>query len=74
MILMKVTWICILNNLFRKLIKDTFQDEIADSLFAFFDLCGGLQIDIEKHIKYKLRITIQKREFKHGKQGIKAVC
>jgi len=48
-------------------IKDTFQDEIADTLIRLFDLCGGLQIDIEKHIKYKLDYN-SKREFKHGKR------
>lgn len=52
---------------FQETIKDTFQDEIADSLIRLFDLCGGLQIDIEKHIKYKLEYN-SKREFKHGKR------
>ena len=52
---------------FQETIKDTFQDEIADSMIRLFDLCGGLRIDIEKHIKYKLDYN-SKREFKHGKR------
>jgi NTP pyrophosphatase (non-canonical NTP hydrolase) len=52
---------------FQETIKDTFQDEIADSFIRLFDLVGGLQIDIEKHIKYKLEYN-SKREFKHGKR------
>lgn len=52
---------------FQETIKDTFQDEIADSFIRLFDLVGGLQIDIEKHIKYKLEYNA-KREFKHGKR------
>ena len=56
-----------LKNRFETTIKDTFEDEIADSLIRLFDLCGGLQIDIEKHIKYKLKYN-STREFKHGKR------
>lgn len=52
---------------FQETIKDTFEDEIADSLIRIFDLCGGLEIDIERHIEYKLEYN-SKREFKHGKK------
>ena len=47
--------------------QDTFEDEIADSFIRLFDLCGGLGIDIEKHIELKLKYN-STREFKHGKQ------
>ncbi len=52
---------------FQENIKDTFEDEIADSFIRLFDLVGGLQIDIEKHIKLKLKYN-STREFKHGKR------
>ena len=52
---------------FQETIKDTFQDEIADSFIRLFDLCGGLGIDIEKHIDLKLRYN-STRTFKHGKR------
>lgn len=59
-------------NTFRKLafehnIKDTFQDEIADAFIRLFDLCGGYDIDIEKHIELKRKYN-STREFKHGKK------
>lgn len=52
---------------FENNVKDTFEDEIADSIIRLFDLCGALDIDIEKHIKLKLQFN-STREFKHGKQ------
>jgi len=52
---------------FELYIKDTFEDEIADSFIRLFDLCGGLGIDIEKHIDLKLRYN-STRTFKHGKR------
>jgi NTP pyrophosphatase (non-canonical NTP hydrolase) len=47
-------------------IKDTFEDEIADTFIRLFDLTGALEIDIEKHIDLKLRYN-STREYKHGK-------
>ena len=52
---------------FEQTIKDTFEDEIADSFIRLFDLCGGLGIDIEKHIELKLKYN-STRKFKHGKR------
>ena len=46
---------------FQETIKDTFQDEIADSFIRLFDLCGGLQIDIEKTYQIQTRIQFKKR-------------
>ncbi len=55
-----------LKNRFETVVKDTFEDEIADAMIRLFDLCGGLGIDIEKHIDLKLRYN-STREYKHGK-------
>ena len=56
-----------LKNRFETTVKDTFEDEIADSFIRLFDLCGGLGIDIEEHIDLKLRYN-STRSFKHGKR------
>lgn len=39
---------------FEALIKDTFEDEIADTFIRLFDLCGYLKIDIVRHIQLKM--------------------
>ena len=52
---------------FQELIKDTFEDEIADTFIRLFDLVGHLGIDIEKHIELKMKYN-QSREYKHGKK------
>lgn len=39
---------------FTKSMKDTFEDEIADSIIRLFDLCGKMNIDIETHIREKM--------------------
>lgn len=54
------------NKTFEILIKDTFEDEIADAMIRLFDLCGYMGIDIEKHIDLKLKYN-QRRPHKHGK-------
>jgi len=46
--------------------KDTFEDELADSLFRIFDLCGMFGIDIEKQLNWK-RNHNKSREKMHGK-------
>ena len=51
---------------FETNIKDTFEDEIADAAIRIFDLCGGLGIDIDWHIKHKRRYN-SLRPYKHGK-------
>lgn len=51
---------------FQVNIKDTFEDEIADAAIRIFDLCGGLGIDLDWHIKQKRRYN-SLREYKHGK-------
>jgi NTP pyrophosphatase (non-canonical NTP hydrolase) len=47
-------------------VKDTFPDEIADAIIRLLDLCGGLEIDISKHVHLKLRYN-KMRAHKHGK-------
>lgn len=51
---------------FKETVKDTFEDEIADTFIRLFDLCGYLNIDIEKHIALKLEYN-KTRGYKHGK-------
>jgi len=51
---------------FESNIKDTFEDEIADTFIRLFDLVGAFTIDIEKHIDLKLKYN-SLREYKHGK-------
>ena len=54
-----------INN--NEFIKDSFSDEIADAIIRLFDLCGQLNIDIEKCIKWKHEYN-KSRPYKHGKQ------
>lgn len=51
---------------FESNIKDTFEDEMADSLIRILDMCGGLEIDIEKHVELKLRYNSLRPKL-HGK-------
>jgi len=53
-------------EIFKGNVKDTFEDEIADAIIRLFDLCGYMNIDIEKHIDLKLKYN-QGRPAKHGK-------
>lgn len=52
--------------LFEEKIKSSFEDEIADVAIRLFDLCGGLNIDLEKHIELKMKYNSM-RGYKHGK-------
>lgn len=45
--------------------KDTFEDELADAVIRILDLAGGLNIDLEGHIKAKMRYNAT-RPHKHG--------
>lgn len=51
---------------FETFIKDGFEDEIADAIIRLFDLCGGLEIDIEFHIREKLKYNATRARL-HGK-------
>ena len=52
---------------FEFYIKDTFEDELADAVIRIADLCGYLNIDLESHIKAKMRYN-ESRPHKHGKE------
>lgn len=56
----------IFKAVFSQYIKDTFEDEIADTFIRLMDLVGALEIDIDKHIELKRRFN-SLREYKHGK-------
>ena len=51
---------------FALLVKDSFQDEMADSIIRILDLCGGLDIDIDWHIAAKMRYNAMRGRL-HGK-------
>jgi len=53
-------------SLFEEKIKSSFEDEIADVAIRLFDLCGGLNIDLDKHIELKMKYNSM-RGYKHGK-------
>jgi len=46
--------------------KDTFEDEIADTVIRLFDLCGGLGINLEKQMEWKMSFN-KSRVKRHGK-------
>lgn len=52
---------------FEHLIKDTFEDELADAVIRILDMAGGLDIDLEWHIQQKVQYNTT-RERLHGKQ------
>jgi NTP pyrophosphatase (non-canonical NTP hydrolase) len=52
---------------FQELIKDTFEDEMADIVIRVLDLCAFKGIDIENHIKLKMQYNSM-RPHKHGKK------
>jgi len=51
---------------FKNSIKDSYEDEIADAVIRLLDHCGYKGIDIDFHIKQKLRYN-KTREHRHGK-------
>ena len=48
-------------------VKDTLEDELADACIRIFDLAEKMNIDLEEHIRAKMRYNAM-REFKHGKK------
>ena len=51
---------------FEQGVKSSFEDELADVAIRLFDLCGGLGVDLEKHIEMKMKYNSM-RGYKHGK-------
>ena len=56
----------VFKHVFETDVKNTFQDELADVIIRVLDLCAFKEIDIESHIKAKMRYNAM-REHKHGK-------
>lgn len=52
---------------FREEMKDTFEDELADVMIRVMDLAAFKGIDLEEHIKAKMKYN-SLREHKHGKK------
>lgn len=52
-------------KLFEEHVKDTFEDELADSLIRILDLCASRNIDIKWHINMKMHYN-NTRTYKHG--------
>lgn len=52
---------------FKLAIKDSFEDEIADTIIRLLDISIGLGIDIESHIKMKMAYN-KTRDKMHGKK------
>lgn len=53
-------------NLFQNLVKDSFEDEIADVFIRLFDAVGFHKINIAEHIQLKMQYNAT-REKLHGK-------
>lgn len=45
---------------------ENFKEELADTFIRLFDLCGGLNIDIQQEIDKKAKRN-KERPYKHGK-------
>lgn len=52
---------------FTDFVKDSYQDELADSVIRLLDIAGGEDIDLEWHIVQKLRYN-KTRAKMHGKK------
>lgn len=56
----------VFKDFFSTCVKNTFEDELADIVIRVLDLCAFKGIDIESHIKAKMRYNAT-RQHKHGK-------
>lgn len=52
---------------FEQFVKNTFEDEMADTLIRVLDLCCQRGIDIEEHVRLKMKYN-SLRPYKHGKK------
>ncbi len=57
----------IFKDLFEQRIKNTFQDEIADSIIRLLDICHYYNIDIERQLAIKHEYN-KLRPFKHNRK------
>lgn len=51
---------------FLEHVKDTFEDEMADTIIRLLDMAKKLDIPLEEHIRAKMRYN-SLRPYKHGK-------
>lgn len=54
------------NAVFEIHVKNTFEDELADTIIRLLDMAGKLGIDVDKHIAYKTAYN-SRRPYKHGR-------
>jgi len=54
------------NLTFEDFVKNTYEDELADTIIRILDLCAYMKIDIDKHIMLKNKYN-ESRPYKHGK-------
>lgn len=54
-------------DLFEMLIKDSFEDELADTVIRIFDIANFYKIDLTRHIELKINYN-ETRERLHGKE------
>ena len=54
-------------DLYKDLVKGSFEEEMADIVIRVMDLCAFKNIDLEAHVKAKMRYN-SLREYKHGKK------
>lgn len=57
----------IFKEFFSITVKNTFEDELADVVIRVLDLAAYIGIDLESHIKAKMRFNAM-RPHKHGKK------
>lgn len=53
-------------QLFEEKVKNSFEDELADTIIRVLDVCAGFDIDLEWHIQQKMKYN-KLRSYKHGK-------
>ena len=53
---------------FQNYTKDTFEDEIADTVIRCFDMSAHLGFDLEKHILLKMRYNTLRPQMHGGKK------
>lgn len=52
---------------FKREIKDSMEDELADAVIRILDMAEGYGVDLQKHIELKMEFN-EKRERLHGKK------
>jgi NTP pyrophosphatase (non-canonical NTP hydrolase) len=52
---------------YKKQVKGTFEEEMADIFIRVLDLCAFKGIDIEQHVKAKMRYNLSREKY-HGKK------